>query len=85
MAKGVLFLICFSQKVLYHAHLLGTEVAAVFLITQAYQGIKQTLGAPYFLSEASHGRYITKVGIVPHSGTAEGGSSFSNVVFHILV
>ena len=33
MAKGVLFLICFSQKVFYHAHLLGTEVAAVFLIT----------------------------------------------------
>jgi hypothetical protein len=42
------------------------------------------LGVPYFLSEASHGRYITKVGIVPHSGTTKGGSSFSNVVFHFL-
>ena len=77
MAKGVLFLIWFSQKVFYHTHLLGTEVAAVLLITQVYQGIKQTLGVPYFLSEASHGRYITKVGIVTHSGTTKGGSSFS--------
>jgi hypothetical protein len=44
----------------------------------------QTLGVPYFLSEASHGRYITQVGIVTHSGTAEGHSSFSCYMFHII-
>ena len=53
-------------------------------VAQGYQGIMQTLGVSYFLSEASYGRYIAQVGIVAHSGTAEGHSSFSYVMFHII-
>ena len=85
MAKGVLFLIWFAQKVFYRTYLPRCEVAVVLLVAQGYQGIMQTLGVSYFLSEASHGRYIAQVGIVTHSGTAEGHSSFSDVMFHSFV
>lgn len=77
-------LIWFAQEVFYHSHLPRCEVAVALLVAQGYQGIMQTLGVPYFLSEASYGRYIAKVGIVTHSGTAEGHSSFSCYMFHII-
>ena len=74
----------FAKMLFYHTHLPRCEVAVALLVAHAYQGIMQTLGVSYFLSEASHGRYIAQVGIVTHSGTAEGASSFSDVMFHII-
>ena len=74
---GFLFYLRLPQEVFYHSHLPRCEVAVALLVAQGYQGIMQTLGVSYFLSEASHGRYIAQVGIVTHGGTAEGHSSFS--------
>ena len=75
----------FAKMLFYHSHLPRCEVAVALLVAHAYQGIMQTLGVSYFLSEASYGRNIAQVGIVTHGGTAEGHSSFSCYMFHICL
>ena len=54
----------FAKMLFYHTHLPRCEVAVALLVAHAYQGIMQTLGVPYFLSEESQGRYIAQVGVL---------------------